>query len=130
MGSPADPAAAPAVLTGILLDEMYPPALAERLRGKGHDVLAVLDLGVGLASRSDEDVLAWANRHRRCVVTENVSDFGRLASQGAAHRGLILVRAKRFPRTRHGLQRLGDGLHAVLISGGVPGTGGVIWLPE
>ncbi|MEU1836616.1 DUF5615 family PIN-like protein [Micromonospora chersina] len=47
-------------MTGLLLDEMYPPALASRLRDRGHDVLAALDLEVGLSSRSDEDVLAWA----------------------------------------------------------------------
>ncbi|WP_376787296.1 DUF5615 family PIN-like protein [Micromonospora halotolerans] len=47
-------------MTGLLLDEMYPPALGRRLRERGHDVLAALDLEVGLASRSDEDVLAWA----------------------------------------------------------------------
>lgn len=50
-------------MTGLLLDEMYPPALASRLRDRGHDVLAALDLEVGLSSRSDEDVLAWAARH-------------------------------------------------------------------
>ncbi|HET8683929.1 MAG TPA: DUF5615 family PIN-like protein [Micromonosporaceae bacterium] len=46
-------------MTGILLDEMYPPWLAQRLRDNGHDVLAVLDVEVGLASRSDDE-LAWA----------------------------------------------------------------------
>ena len=109
MGGPADPAAATTeVLTGILLDEMYPPALAKRLRDSGHDVVAVLDVEVGLASRSDDDVLAWAARHSRCVVTENVSDFARLASLGVAHCGLVFVLAQRFPRTSSGLVRLGD----------------------
>jgi len=45
-------------VTGVLLDEMYPPALAQKLRADGHDVLTVLDLEVGLASRSAADVLA------------------------------------------------------------------------
>jgi Domain of unknown function (DUF5615) len=52
-------------MTALLLDEMYPPALARQLRDRGHDVLAALDLEVGLSSRSDEDVLAWATRHQR-----------------------------------------------------------------
>ena len=56
MGSAAGPVAAADSLTGVLLDEMYPPALAERLRDAGHNVAAVLDVEVGLASRSDEDV--------------------------------------------------------------------------
>jgi len=49
---------------------MYPLALAKRLRDKGCDVLAALDVEVGLSSRSDDDVLAWAARNNRCVVTE------------------------------------------------------------
>jgi hypothetical protein len=76
VGGPTGASTAEA-LTGVLLDEMYPPALAKRLRDKGYDVLAVLDVEVGLASRSDDDVLAWAARNNRCVVTENIRDFAR-----------------------------------------------------
>ncbi|MCP2327524.1 putative nuclease of putative toxin-antitoxin system [Hamadaea flava] len=115
-------------MTGVLLDEMYPPALAKRLRDKGHDVLAALDVEVGLASRSDDDVLAWAARNNRCVVTENVSDFARLAAQGAAHAGIVFVSAQRFPRTSNGLVRLGDALEALLAEKHLPGPDGVIWL--
>ncbi|WP_329103980.1 DUF5615 family PIN-like protein [Micromonospora sp. NBC_01699] len=128
MGGPADHSAAAKVLTGILLDEMYPPALAKRLRDSGHDAMAALDVEVGLASRSDDDVLAWANRNNRCLVTENVSDFARLASQGVAHCGLVLVLAQRFPRTSSGLIRLGDALDKVLISEQLPGRDAIIWL--
>jgi hypothetical protein len=128
VGGPAEPSAATENLTGLLLDEMYPPALAQRLRDSGHDVLAVLDVEVGLASRSDEDVLAWAARSNRCVVTENVSDFARLASQGVAHSGLIFVLAQRYPRTANGLVRLGDALEALLAAKQLPGRDGVVWL--
>jgi hypothetical protein len=58
VGDPTGASTTAGALTGVLLDEMYPPALAQRLRDKGHDVLAVLDVEVGLASRSDDDVLA------------------------------------------------------------------------
>jgi predicted nuclease of predicted toxin-antitoxin system len=129
VGGSAGPSAATAeILNAVLLDEMYPPALAKRLRDSGHDVLAVLDVEVGLASRSDDDVLAWAARNNRCVVTENISDFARLASQGVAHCGLIFVRAQRFPRTASGLVRLGDALDAMLASKRLPGRDGVTWL--
>ncbi len=106
MGSAAGPVAAADSLTGVLLDEMYPPALAKRLRDAGHNVVAVLDVEVGLTSRSDEDVLAWAARTNRCVVTENVADFARLAALGASDQGLVFVSAQRFPRTSAGLARL------------------------
>ena len=128
MGGPAEPSAATEILTGVLLDEMYPPALAQRLRDNGHDVVAVLEVEVDLASRSDDDVLAWAARNNRCVVTENVSDFARLASSGTAHCGLIFVLAHRYPRTSSGLVRLGDTLDALLASKQLPGRDGIIWL--
>ncbi|MFU8854775.1 hypothetical protein ACNAW0_27975 [Micromonospora sp. SL1-18] len=54
-------------MTGLLLDEMYPPALAHRLRERGHDVLAALDgaepghdarRGGGCGIRTHEDIAA------------------------------------------------------------------------
>ncbi|MGW4151972.1 DUF5615 family PIN-like protein [Micromonospora chersina] len=116
-------------MTGLLLDEMYPPALARRLRERDHDVLAALDLEVGLASRSDEDVLAWAARHQRCVVTENVADFARIAPS-TPHAGIVFVSARRFPRTRAGLVRLASALDAMLAAKRLPGPDGVTWLAE
>jgi hypothetical protein len=130
VGSPADASAEAEVLTGVILDEMYPPALAQRLCANGHDVVAVLDVEVGLASKSDEDVSAWAARNSRCVVTENVSDFARLAGQGFAHCGLIFVSSRRFPRTATGLHRLGDALDALLSSKRLPGRDGIVWLQD
>ena len=114
-------------MSGVLLDEMYPPSLAHKLRADGHDAVAVLDLEVGLASRSDADVLAWAARNDRCVITENVRDFSRLAST-TPHGGIILVSGQRFPRTATGLARLGTSLGALLTNGRQPPPGGVVWI--
>ncbi|WP_432957810.1 DUF5615 family PIN-like protein [Micromonospora haikouensis] len=114
-------------MRGLLLDEMYPPALAQKLCAQGHDVVAALDVEVGLASRSDDDVLAWAARNDRCVVTENVRDFARLAPI-VPHAGIIFVSAQRFPRTGRGLALLGDTLDQVLAAGNLPPEGGVTWL--
>lgn len=130
MERPADASAEAEGLTGLILDEMYPPSLAQRLRAGGHDVVAVLDVEVGLASKSDEDVLTWAARNHRCVVTENVSDFARLAGQGFAHSGLVFVSSRRFSRTAAGLHRLGDRLDALIAAKQLPGTDSVIWLQE
>ena len=128
MGSPAEASAEAEALTGILLDEMYPPALAHQLRSGGHDVVAVLDVEVGLAARTDEDVLAWAGRDNRCVVTENVSDFARMAQQGFRHAGIVFVSSRRFPRTPSGLHALAKALDRLLSAGDAPGPDGVIWL--
>jgi Domain of unknown function (DUF5615) len=124
---PAEPAA-PDVVTSVLLDEMYPPSLAQRLRDAGHDILAVLDIHVGLASHSDDDVLAWAARNDRCVVTENISDFARLAALAVPHAGMIFVSSQRFPRTANGLNRIGDALEAILNAKDLPPRGTAIWL--
>lgn len=128
MGSPAEASAEAEALTGLLLDEMYPPALAQQLRASGHDVVAVLDVEVGLASRTDEDVLAWAARNNRCVMTENVSDFARLAQPGFGHAGILFVSSRRFPRTASGLPRLAKALDELLSSGELPGHDAVGWL--
>lgn len=127
MGGSTEPVT-PEVVTGILLDEMYPPSLAQRLRDAGHDVLAVLDVQVGLGSRSDDDVLAWAFRNDRCVVTENISDFARLAALAVPNAGIVLVSPQRFPRNARGLNRIFDALEAVLGAKTLPPRGGVIWL--
>lgn len=58
------------IATGLSNDEIaqrlvirYPPVSARRLRNSGHDVVAVLGVEVGVASRSDDAVLAWAARN-------------------------------------------------------------------
>lgn len=128
MGSPAEPSAEAEVLTGLLLDEMYPPVLAQQLRANNHDVFAVLDVEVGLAAKTDEDVLGWATRNGRCVVTENVSDFARLAQQGFGHSGIIFVSSRRFPRTASGLHRLAKALDELLTARAAPGRDEITWL--
>ena len=62
----------------LLLDEMYPPVLAEKLRAQGHDVLAVTE-NPDLVGSDDETVLAHATAAQRCLVSENVQDFAALA---------------------------------------------------
>lgn len=93
----------------------------------GHDAVAAGEIEVGLAARSDPEVLVWARRNDRCVVTENVSDFARLARHDP-HAGLIFVLAKRYPRTPSGLHRLGEQLDRLLHDKQSPGSGEVHWL--
>jgi len=70
-------------VTRFLLDEMYPTAAAELLRGQdGHDVLHVLEVGLG--ATDDATIASSARAESRAVVTENVADF-------AAERDLTLL---------------------------------------
>lgn len=85
----------------LLLDEMYPPAIAEQLRERGHDAEAVTERAE-LRALADTDIFALALQERRAVVTENVADFSVIATghdqRGQAHHGLILVPPSSYPR--------------------------------
>lgn len=95
----------------LLLDDMYPRRLAEQLRAEGHDVVAVVELP-DLVGHEDADIARWARQARRVVVTENIVDFAPLDVE--EHAGLLLVNARRWPRTPRGLPRLLAALRAWL----------------
>lgn len=99
----------------LLLDEMYPPALAEALRARGIEARTVAD--VGLAGRSDADVLAAAQANGSVVLTENVADFARLASEhltsGGHHPGVLLALSSRFSRRPTGISAIVAAIGAV-----------------
>ncbi|MGR6965292.1 DUF5615 family PIN-like protein [Geodermatophilus sp. URMC 61] len=117
----------------LLLDEVYPRRLAEQLRAEGHDVVAVVELP-DLVGREDAEVARLAREHGRAVVTENVVDYAPLDVD--EHAGLLLVNARRWPRTPSGLPRLLTALRFWLdtrTGGGDSserGTGLVQWLQE
>jgi hypothetical protein len=85
----------------VLLDEMYPYVIAERLSGDGHDV-DVVTARPELRGLSDGALFALAQEERRAVATENVADFCRIADEldrsGRAHHGLVLVDPATYPR--------------------------------
>ena len=58
----------------LLLDEMFSGVIAEQLRAKGHDVLAVV-ADPALVALPDEQILAHAARTGRALVTANIKDF-------------------------------------------------------
>jgi len=87
----------------LLLDEMYPPAVAEQLRARGHDVASVHDPEYQhLEGSPDEEVLAAALADERVLVTENVADFRRLETAalaaGEAQAALVYTSNRQFPR--------------------------------
>jgi predicted nuclease of predicted toxin-antitoxin system len=85
----------------LLLDEMWPPNVAEELCRRGHDVAAVAQRS-DLRGLPDAAVFAAAQREQRAVVTENAADYRWLAAdeirRGRRHHGLILTTNRRFPR--------------------------------
>lgn len=116
---------------GLLLDEMYPPHLADELSGRGHDVTAVA-ADKAHKGAPDDVILSWATESSRCLLTENVADFETLRLQwleaGRASAGLLYGRDSRHPRDRSSLGRLIKALDARLSQQRLPGAGQVDWL--
>ena len=102
----------------LLLDEVYPPRLAVQLRADGYDVVAVVELP-RLVRRTDAEVARWARESDRVLVTENVADFASMDI--TEHAGLLLVSARRWPRTSSGQPRLLTALRRWLRAHAGPG---------
>jgi predicted nuclease of predicted toxin-antitoxin system len=99
----------------LLLDEMYPAALAEALRAVGIDARTVVELG--LAGRSDPEILAMGVAGDYTVLTENVADFAHISAQhltaGRHHPGVLIALSSRFSRRRAGIGAIVAAVHAV-----------------
>lgn len=100
----------------LLLDEHLPPAVADRLGAKGHDVVAVARRSE-LRGASDLVVLAAATSEDRILVTADIGDFmrlaGRLAATGEHHPGIILVPTLSFPTSSRRIGRLVSAIDAL-----------------
>lgn len=97
-----------------LLDEHYPPWLAEELSAAGFDTRAVV-VDPELAGSDDTRVLAAAVAEGRVVVTEDVATFHIAISQLPDHRGVVFCHRSRFPRRAGTLGMLRDALIALAI---------------
>jgi len=86
----------------LLLDAMYSPEVAERLRARGHDAIALGERPALVAMR-DEELFAAMAAEDRTVVTNNVLDFVPLyrsaLADGAEHPPLVLTSDRQMPRT-------------------------------
>jgi hypothetical protein len=85
----------------LLLDEMYPPAIADQLRRRGYDVNAVA-ARPELRTMSDAQFFDLAVQERRAVATENVADYTLIADQYdhrmIPHYGVVFVDPRKFER--------------------------------
>jgi len=117
----------------LLLDEMFCDTIAQQLRTKGHDVLAVV-ADPSLISLPDDQILSRAAATGRALVTANIKDFIPLDAQyraaGPAHAGLILVSAKTFPQNRSYTSAVTSALAALLDERGQIQAGQVTSLPR
>ena len=68
----------------------FPLQTAQALRALGHDVLTVAEAGQVNQALPDDEVLAFAARDQRAVLTLNRRDFIRLHAQQPDHAGIIV----------------------------------------
>lgn len=92
----------------LLLDEMISATVADQLRARDHDVVAVQDDRLAhLRGIDDCLLLSHAADEHRAVVTDNVPDFFRCHQSrldaGDTHYGLLFFTNDTFARHRHGL---------------------------
>lgn len=111
---------------------MLPAAIAEGLRAKGIDAIAVQETPA-MRGIPDHEVFVAAQLESRCVVTLDVEDFLPIeaawrAEHDRPHAGLILVSARAAARSRSRLigrlvARLAD-----MARAGRPAPGMIAWL--
>jgi len=81
---------------------MYPYSIAEQLRARGHDVIAVGELP-DLRGSPDTAVFAAAQDDQRAIVTDDIG-FQTIEvehrARGERHHGVIFTSNRRFPRGR------------------------------
>jgi hypothetical protein len=87
----------------LLLDEHYTRDIAEQLRDRGHDVVAVTERA-DVTALGDTELFSLMASERRAIVTENVGDFMPLFNAAAAagddHFGLVFTSPTRMPRSK------------------------------
>jgi hypothetical protein len=99
----------------LLIDEMYPPALAGALRSRGVEASTVAESG--LAGHPDLDILAFAAAEGYVLLTENVADFARLAAErltaGLSHSGVLVALSSRFSRRPSGIGKIASAIFSL-----------------
>lgn len=110
----------------LLLDEMLSGAIADQLRRRGYDVVAVVE-DVSLVSTPDDDLLALAAKLQRVLVTANIGDFVAIAGDwragGRVHHGIVYVAYRTFGQDRSFIGALVDALVALYRDKAVPPPG-------
>ncbi len=71
-------------------NENFPRRTVEALRTLGHDVLTTQEAGNAGQAIPDHDVLDFATRAGRAVLTLNRRDFIRLHKRGISHAGIVV----------------------------------------
>lgn len=87
----------------LLLDELYSKKIAEQLRTRGHEVVAVTERPA-LEGRTDDELFRLMPAERRAILTENWGDYQRLINEaeaaGTTHYGVLFSSRRQLPRSK------------------------------
>jgi Domain of unknown function (DUF5615) len=112
----------------LLLDEQISGRVAERLRSRGHDVIAATE-DPSLRGLSDPDLFEMVQQQGQALITYNRVDFEPIvreyAESNRGHRGLVIVHPTRFPSSE--FSRLAAALDG-LLQGADLGRSFLVWL--
>lgn len=102
-----------------------------RLRADGIDIVHAAE--VGLSEADDPDILAWAAREGRIVVTRNYKDFAPLveayAKRGIGFPGVLFYASSvRHSDVGHHVRALREWINEVEEAGANPAQDGLGWL--
>jgi len=74
----------------VFADENFPLPTVDALRGRGHDVLTMQDMGQADRGVPDGQVLRLATTEQRILITLNRRHFIRLHDEQPEHAGIIV----------------------------------------
>jgi predicted nuclease of predicted toxin-antitoxin system len=118
----------------LLVDEMYDPEIASRLRDLDHDAVHLSDRS-DLKGASDDTVFSVAQNEQRVIFTNNVRDFVsiiNLAIQGgSAFHGIVFSNDRSVARAKSNTGTISALLHGFMAQHAEDETlpAGVHWLP-
>jgi len=105
----------------LLLDEMYSPRIAVRLRDRGHDAVSLRERR-DLVGASDSQLFEAMAAEKRTIVTNNVVDFvpifRRALADGAENPGLFLTSDRSTPRSSAEIGRFVSVLEELVAESG------------
>jgi len=101
----------------LLFDEMFSPVIADELRRRGHDVIAVAE-DPSLRASSDADLFAWARERGRRIVTENVADFRPLLLADPRLPGVLFTSSRSAARSARAFGAMIRALEGWILAAG------------
>ena len=70
-------------------NENFPLPIVDELRELGHDILTIQETGKANQAMTDDEVLAFANKEKRILLTLNRRHFIKLHNKRQPHAGIF-----------------------------------------